>query len=70
MPKITGQFANGDQLPTRDYVDGDAGGPGLNQVLEKTNAAPYVFATVAEAEAATYSEPETVAVTETAQFYV
>lgn len=70
MPKIQGQFANGDKLPTRDYVDGDASGPGLNQVLSKTNAAPYVFATVAEAEDAEYSEPETVAVAETAQFYV
>lgn len=70
MPKIQGNFANGDQLPDRDYVDGDASGPGLNQVLDKTNAAPHVFATVAEAESAEYSEPETVAVIETAQFYV
>jgi len=70
MPKIQGNFANGDQLPDRDYVDGDASGPGLNQVLDKTNAAPHVFATVAEAELAEYSEPETVAVAETSQFYV
>ena len=70
MPKIQGQFKNGEELPDRDYVDGDAGGPGLNQVLAKANAAPHVFATVAEAELAEYSEPETVAIIETAQFYV
>lgn len=69
MPKIPGQFQNGDRLPDRDYVAGDAGGPGLNQVLGKANFAPYTFATVAQAQAATYSEPESAVVAETGLLY-
>ena len=70
MPKIDRQFTPGAKLPEKDYVNGDATEAGLNEVLAKANLAPYVFTTVAEAEAAEYSNPEVVAVAETNQFYV
>lgn len=39
MPdRIEGQFQHNEMLPTRDYVFGDAGGPGLNQLVSAINA--------------------------------
>jgi lysophospholipase L1-like esterase len=70
MPKIERQFTIGAKLPAKDYVNGDATEAGLNEVLSKVNLAPYVFETVAAAEAAEYSYPETAIVIETYQLYV
>ena len=71
MPKIDKPFVP-EQPGTGvdNYIDGGPTRAGLEELRSKANSAPVTWATVAEAESAEYSEPETVAVTETAQFYV
>lgn len=70
MPKILNPFVF--QQPgegTDNYIDGGPTRAGLEGLRSKLNLAPYVFATVAQAQAATYSEPESVVVVETGLLY-
>lgn len=66
MPKIEQPFYNGQW----NYVDGGPEEASLEDIRKKVNLAPYLFSTVAEAEVAEYSEPETVAIKETKHLYI
>jgi hypothetical protein len=71
MPKIDRPFVP--QQPgagTDNYIDGGPTRAGLEQLRNKVNAAPTTWATVAAAEAASYTEPESVVVTETGRTYI
>lgn len=70
MPKINKPFVP--QQPGAgidNYIDGGPTRAGLEELRGKTNAAPVTWGTVAEAEAASYTEPESVVVTETGRTY-
>ncbi len=70
MPKINRPFVP--QQPgagTNNYIDGGPTRAGLEELRGKVNAAPVTWGTVAEAEAANYTEPESVVVTETGRTY-
>lgn len=70
MPKINRPFAP--QQPgagTDNYIDGGPARAGLEELRGKVNAAPVTWGTVAQAEAASYTEPESVVVTETGRTY-
>lgn len=70
MPKINKPFVP--QQPgagTDNYIDGGPTRAGLEELRGKVNAAPTTWATVAEAEAASYTEPESVVVAETGTTY-
>jgi len=70
MPKISNPFVF--QQPgtgTDNYIDGGPTRAGLEEIRSKVNLAPYVFATVAQAQAETYSEPESAVIVETGLLY-
>lgn len=70
MPKINKPFVP--QQPgagTDNYIDGGPTRAGLEELRNKVNTAPTTWATVAEAEAASYTEPESVVITETGRTY-
>lgn len=70
MPKINKPFVF--QQPgegTDNYIDGGPTRAGLEELRGKVNLAPYIFATVAQAQAAIYSEPESAVVAETGLLY-